>query len=134
MPSSHLTELTCSNRKIIQHKTNPINVHVPHPRVRKGVSSNSTHYCYILKNIKHILFKIKYAVMCQKLINSTELTLFPIVFDSNTAVTCHMLLLLSSETCYSMLPYTLLHVLLFSIRISYSKWNTLPRYHVTAIV
>ena len=32
--------------------------------------------------------------MCQKLINSTELTLFSIVFDSNTAVTCHMLLLL----------------------------------------
>ena len=87
MPSSHLTELTCSNRKIIQHKTNPINVHVPHPRVRKGMSSSSTHYYYIFKNTRYILFKIKCAVTCQKLINLTELTLFLIVFDSNICST-----------------------------------------------
>ena len=43
-------------------------------------------------------------------------------------VTCHMLLLLSSETCYSTLPYTLLHMLLVFVRISYWKWNMLPRY------
>ena len=86
MTSSHLTELTCSNRKIIQHKTNPINMHVPHPRVRKGMSSNSTHYCYIFKNTKYILFKIKHAVMCKKLINSTERALFSIVFYGNTCI------------------------------------------------
>ena len=44
------------------------------------------------------------------------------------AVPCHMLLLLSCETCYSTLPYMLLHMLPLFIRISYWKWNMLPHY------